>query len=141
MYPDPYAFKPECFLLDGKPNPAVKDPDCAAFRFGQMYGLPGQDFHLSFIIDTESVPGGTWGGRPSGSRWRPFSRRSTSIRPAGHVIELTFEYLTALVRYDYIYAVPTRGSYAWLCSAPLPFKCSITPRSNEAAKLIRGIVR
>ncbi|KAJ7263551.1 cytochrome P450 [Mycena rebaudengoi] len=123
MYPDPYAFKPERFLLDGKPNPAVKDPDCAAFRFGQMYGLPGQDFHLSFIIDTESVPGGTWGGRPSGSRWRPFSRRSTSTRPAGHVIELTFEYLTALV------------------SAPLPFKCSITPRSNEAAKLIRGIVR
>ncbi|KAJ7261643.1 cytochrome P450 [Mycena rebaudengoi] len=79
MYPDPYAFKPERFLLDGKPNPAVKDPDCAAFRFGR--------------------------------------------RPAGYVIEPTFEYLTALV------------------SAPLPFKCSITPRSNEAAKLIRGIMR
>lgn len=34
MYPDPYAFKPERFLIDGKPNPAVKDPD-AAFGFGR----------------------------------------------------------------------------------------------------------
>jgi hypothetical protein len=63
-----------------------------------------------------------------------------AVDEAGHVIEPTFEYLTALVRYDYIYVVPTNGSYAWLRSAPLPFKCSITPRSNEAAKLIRGIV-
>jgi cytochrome P450 len=38
MYPDPYAFKPERFLLDGKLNPAVKDPDCAAFGFGRRFG-------------------------------------------------------------------------------------------------------
>jgi hypothetical protein len=63
-----------------------------------------------------------------------------AVDEAGHVIEPTFEYLTALVRYDYIHPVLSRGSYAWLRSAPLPFKCSITPRSNEAVRLIRGIV-
>ncbi|KAJ7237789.1 hypothetical protein C8J57DRAFT_1374727 [Mycena rebaudengoi] len=44
------------------------------------------------------------------------------VDEASHIIEPTFEYLTALV------------------SAPLPFRCSITPRSNEAVRLIRGIV-
>ncbi|KAJ7483556.1 cytochrome P450 [Mycena latifolia] len=29
MYPDSYTFKPERFLLNGKPNPAVKDPDAS----------------------------------------------------------------------------------------------------------------
>jgi hypothetical protein len=37
---------------------------------------------LSFTNNTESVPGGTWRGRLSGSRWYPFSRRSTSTRPS-----------------------------------------------------------
>ncbi|KAJ7618782.1 cytochrome P450 [Roridomyces roridus] len=43
MYPEPYTFKPERFLLDGKPNPSVKDPD-AAFGFGRRI-CPGQ--HLA----------------------------------------------------------------------------------------------
>lgn len=44
--------------------------------------LTRTDFHLSFTNNTESVPGGTWRGRLSGSRWYPFSRRSTSTRPS-----------------------------------------------------------
>ncbi|KAJ7106243.1 cytochrome P450 [Mycena epipterygia] len=48
MYPDPYAFKPEHFLLDGKPNPAVKDPDCAAFGFGRRI-CPGRHMARSSI--------------------------------------------------------------------------------------------
>ncbi|KAJ7731625.1 cytochrome P450 [Mycena metata] len=39
MYPDPHAFRPERFLLDGKPNPNVRDPP--AFGFGRRI-CPGQ---------------------------------------------------------------------------------------------------
>jgi hypothetical protein len=37
MYPDPYSFKPERYLLDGKLNPAVTDPDIV-FGFGRRSG-------------------------------------------------------------------------------------------------------
>ncbi|KAJ6447838.1 cytochrome P450 [Mycena sanguinolenta] len=47
MYPDPYAFKPERFLLNGKPNPAVKTPE-AAFGFGRRL-CPGRHMALSSI--------------------------------------------------------------------------------------------
>ncbi|KAJ7445000.1 cytochrome P450 [Mycena galericulata] len=47
MYPDPYAFKPERFLLNGKPNPAVRDPQ-AAFGFGRRI-CPGRHMAASSI--------------------------------------------------------------------------------------------
>lgn len=34
-YPEPEEFKPERFLKDGELNPAVRDPDTAAFGFGR----------------------------------------------------------------------------------------------------------
>ncbi|KAF8187616.1 cytochrome P450 [Mycena galopus ATCC 62051] len=39
-YPDPYDFKPERFLLDGKLNPAIQSPD-VAFGFGRRL-CPGR---------------------------------------------------------------------------------------------------
>ena len=35
MYPNPEAFKPERFLLNGKLNPAIRDPEMVAFGFGR----------------------------------------------------------------------------------------------------------
>ena len=32
---NPEAFQPERYLKDGKLNPNVRDPDCAAFGFGR----------------------------------------------------------------------------------------------------------
>ncbi|KAJ7106241.1 cytochrome P450 [Mycena epipterygia] len=107
MYPDPYAFKPEHFLLDGKLNPAVRDPD-AAFGFGRRI-CPARHMARSSIWITVASILATF-------------NIDKAVDEAGRVIEPTFEYLSGLV------------------SAPLPFKCSITPRSNEAVKLIRGIV-
>ncbi|KAJ7731639.1 cytochrome P450 [Mycena metata] len=47
MYPDPLAFKPERFLLDGKPNPHVRDPQ-AAFGFGRRI-CPGRHMATSSV--------------------------------------------------------------------------------------------
>ncbi|KAJ7106251.1 cytochrome P450 [Mycena epipterygia] len=107
MYPDPYAFKPERFLLDGIPNPAVRDPD-AAFGFGRRI-CPGRHMARSSIWITVASILATF-------------NIDKAVDEAGHVIEPTFEYMAGLI------------------SAPLPFKCSITPRSKEAVALIRGIV-
>ena len=35
MFKDPMVFRPERYLKDGKLNPDVRDPDCAAFGFGR----------------------------------------------------------------------------------------------------------
>ena len=35
VFNDPHEFKPERYLKDGKLNPDVRDPDCAAFGFGR----------------------------------------------------------------------------------------------------------
>ncbi|KAJ7200682.1 cytochrome P450 [Mycena haematopus] len=47
MYPAPYSFKPERFLLDGKLNPEVRDPE-AAFGFGRRI-CPGQHMGTSSV--------------------------------------------------------------------------------------------
>lgn len=41
VYPEPRRFKPERFMLDGKLNPNVRDPDTAAFGFGRRV-CPGR---------------------------------------------------------------------------------------------------
>ncbi|KAJ7607877.1 cytochrome P450 [Roridomyces roridus] len=48
LYPDPYAFKPERFLLNGKLNPAIQVPEAAAFGFGRRI-CPGRHMAASSI--------------------------------------------------------------------------------------------
>ncbi|KAJ7120745.1 cytochrome P450 [Mycena crocata] len=105
VYPEPHAFKPERFLLDGKLDPAMKDP-ISAFGFGRRL-CPGR--HMA-----------------SSSIWLAITSMLATLTVAkvvddeGHVIEPSYEYLSGFI------------------SAPLPFKCSITPRSPGAAGLILG---
>ncbi|KAJ7453443.1 cytochrome P450 [Mycena latifolia] len=107
MYPDPNAFKPERFLIDGKPNPAVRDPD-AAFGFGRRI-CPGRHLATSSVWITIVSILATFDIQKA-------------VDDMGNVIEPTGEYTSAAV------------------SAPLPFKCSITPRSEAAVALIKGIL-
>ncbi|KAJ7469321.1 cytochrome P450 [Mycena galericulata] len=105
MYPDPYAFKPERFLLDGKLNPAVRDPQ-AVFGFGRRI-CPGRHMAMSSIwISIASI-------------LATFDI-TKAVGNNGEILEPSFQYTSELV------------------SVPLPFKCSIRPRSKDAAVLVLG---
>ncbi|KAJ7873152.1 cytochrome P450 [Mycena leptocephala] len=105
MYPDPYAFKPERFILDEKPNPALRNPD-AAFGFGRRV-CPGRHMATSSVWITIASILATFD-------------ITKAVGEDGKVIEPDHEYFSALV------------------IMPLPFKCSIRPRSQEAVDLIQA---
>ncbi|KAJ7851374.1 cytochrome P450 [Mycena leptocephala] len=105
MYPDPYAFKPERFLLDGKPNPAIRNPD-AAFGFGRRV-CPGR--HMA----------------------------TSSVWIAMASILATFD-ITKAVGEDGKVIEPNHDYFSSVVTMPLPFKCSIKPRSQEAVDLIQA---
>ncbi|KAJ7189263.1 cytochrome P450 [Mycena filopes] len=106
MYPDPHAFKPDRFLLNGKPNPNVRDPQ-TVFGFGRRI-CPGRHLAKSTLfIAVASIL----------SSFDIIKAVDTDGQP----IEPTFEFSSHLI------------------NAPLPFKCSILPRSKNAAALIQAI--
>ncbi|KAJ7114001.1 cytochrome P450 [Mycena epipterygia] len=105
VYPEPYAFKPERFLLDGKPNPAVQNPE-AAFGFGRRV-CPGRHMASASVWITAVSVLATFD-------------ITKAVGDDGLVIEPTYEYFPALV------------------SMPLPFKCSVKPRSQRAVELIHA---
>ncbi|KAF7368570.1 Cytochrome P450 [Mycena venus] len=108
VYPDPHAFEPERFLLDGKLNSTVKNPE-AAFGFGRRL-CPGRHMALSSMWITVASILATFD-------------ISKAVGEDGRVIEPSYEYLSGLI------------------STPLPFKCSFTPRSQEAVALIKAAVK
>jgi len=103
-YPDSHSFKPERWLLDGKPNLAMGSPLDAAFGFGRRV-CPGKQFAYSSVWITIASVLATFD-------------ITKATDENGDIIEPTYEYLSAMV------------------TQPLPFKCSITPRSVEAERLI-----
>ncbi|KAJ7931077.1 cytochrome P450 [Mycena leptocephala] len=106
MYPDPYVFNPDRFLLDGELHPAGTLPE-VAFGYGRRV-CPGRYIATSKLwIVVASV-------------LAAFDIRKATDKQ-GNIVEPSYEYGSALL------------------SMPLPFKC-ITPRSTEAAALIRATV-
>ncbi|KAJ7684107.1 cytochrome P450 [Mycena polygramma] len=103
VYPDPYAFKPERFLLDGRLNPAVQKPD-AAFGFGRRF-CPGR--HMA----------------------------NASLWIAVASILSTFDITKAVDEHGEVIE-PTNKFDSGIINSPLPFKCSIKPRSQAAVGLL-----
>ncbi|KAJ7454672.1 cytochrome P450 [Mycena latifolia] len=107
-YQDPHLFKPERFLLDGKLNPAVRDPLDIIFGFGRR-----------------SCPGRYMG-------WDSVWIMVASM--------LTVFDITKAVGEDGKVIEPPPGHVSQLVTTPTPFKCSIKPRSNAAAELIKSTI-
>ncbi|KAJ6569258.1 cytochrome P450 [Mycena capillaripes] len=105
VYPFPHEFKPERFLLDGKLDPAAKDP-MSAFGYGRRL-CPGR--HLATAT--------LWIGIVS--MLATFDIRK-AVNDQGDIIEPTYEYISGFI------------------SGPVPFKCSITPRSTAAVDMIQA---
>ncbi|KAJ6579965.1 cytochrome P450 [Mycena vulgaris] len=106
MYPDPHTFKPERFLLNGKLNPDVRDPETVAFGFGRRI-CPGRHMAASSLWITIA------------SLLATFDIQK-AVDEYGKEIEPSHEYFPGLI------------------SGPLPFECSITPRSRQAEESIRA---
>ncbi|KAJ7894648.1 cytochrome P450 [Mycena olivaceomarginata] len=106
MYPNPEAFRPERFLLNGKLNPAIRDPETVAFGFGRRI-CPGKHMATSTLWITIASILSTFDIRKA-------------VGKDGEVVEPTYEYFPGLV------------------SSPLPFECSITPRSSQAVEVIQA---
>ncbi|KAJ7463862.1 cytochrome P450 [Mycena galericulata] len=105
-YPDPYTFKPERFLLNGKLNPDVQDPERIAFGFGRRQ-CPGLHFARDAIWITIVSILATFD-------------IAKALDEDGREMELSYEFDSRFI------------------SLPLPFRCSIRPRSEEAKALIRA---
>ncbi|KIY69044.1 cytochrome P450 [Cylindrobasidium torrendii FP15055 ss-10] len=106
-YPDPMKFNPDRFMKDGKLDPNVRDPSCAAFGFGRRV-CPGK--HMGYA-----------------SVWLVVA--STLA---------TFDIKQKVD--DYGRPIPVPGTtISGLVSMPVPFECSITPRSRAAADLVSSL--
>ncbi|KAJ8090311.1 hypothetical protein PM082_018907 [Marasmius tenuissimus] len=103
MYPDPYAFKPERWIKDGKINPAIRDIT-SGFGFGRRI-CPGRYLAMFTMYITAA------------SILAAFEI-SKAVDENGEVIEPKVEFISNIQ------------------NRPVPFKCSIKPRSMIHEKLV-----
>ncbi|KAJ7167132.1 cytochrome P450 [Mycena filopes] len=104
IYPDAHAFKPERFLVDGKLNPAICDPETLAFGFGRRI-CPGLHLATSSLWLTVASILSTF-------------TITKALDADGNELEPSYEYAAGLI------------------FSPLPFKCTMTPRSPAAVETI-----
>ena len=55
VFNDPEEFQPERYLKDGKLNPDVRDPECAAFGFGRRSVIKAYFPNIHSLKKTSSV--------------------------------------------------------------------------------------
>lgn len=114
-------FKPERFIGD-KPE---DDPYHVVFGFGRRI-CPGKELaDASLFITLTSVL----------SVFNINKARNSE----GEVIEAVVEYTSGIVSYVHAYFAKSRIIYlSSLISHPKEFECSLTPRSDRAAQLVRA---
>ncbi|KAJ6504457.1 cytochrome P450 [Mycena vulgaris] len=110
-------------ILHDEPNPAVRNPD-AAFGYGRRCGHSHSNI-LSAYTRNRVCPG------------RHMATSSIWIAVAS--ILATFN-ITKAVGDDGQVIEPTHEYFPGLILMPLPFKCSIKPRSQAAAELIHATI-
>ena len=145
-YPDPFAFKPERFLKDGKLNPNIRDPALMAFGFGRRWQWTAT---ISEVVRLTKAKCRLCAGYhiafstfwlTAGSILATFNL-SKAVDKDGRVIEPSSEYSTGLIRWvNFQAASQLKCNLKSWNSHPLPFGCSIKPRSPIAEELIRSAV-
>ncbi|KAJ6580641.1 cytochrome P450 [Mycena capillaripes] len=121
MYPDPQSFNPERFLLDGKLNPAIRDPETVAFFWTEVGALDA--ILKSCLHKCRICPGMHMA---TATLWIKIASILSTLninKPVdqnGKPIEPSYAYFPGLV------------------SIPLPFECSMTPRSSETVGAIQA---
>ncbi|KAJ7454676.1 cytochrome P450 [Mycena latifolia] len=106
VYPDPHAFNPDRYLIDGKLDPAFADPH-PAFGFGRRI-CAGKEMAWSTL-------------------W---------IMIASMLAAFEF---TKVIGEDGEVIEPTPRHTSKFLDSPLPFKCSIKPRSKEVEEIIQSM--
>ncbi|KAH9487255.1 Cytochrome P450 monooxygenase COX2 [Psilocybe cubensis] len=108
VFSEPMKFEPDRYLKNGKLDPSVRSPDCAAFGYGRRI-CPGRHLSDNSLYLIVSSVLSVYDIEPS-------------IDKLGKPIKLEPNFAGGFLSY------------------PVPFQCSIKPRSTSAEQLIRDIV-
>ena len=146
---DPHEFQPERYLKDGKINPDVRDPECAAFGFGRRsvntssttyYFLSNTPLpqYMSWKIPERQLvilncilsSRGIW---YQTTNWRPGKYPQAQTWVHQRIIDVN-------MLFSIKYASNWLLRLLWLDRYPVPFKCIIKPRTPAAEALIRDSV-
>ena len=144
-YPDPFAFKPERFLKDGKLNPNIRDPALMAFGFGRRWQMNSHYFRGYETDQSKNVDYALVIILP----FRLFGWLQLAFWPPSIFLKLWIrmvEWLSLILNIrrasfgEFKPQSVKMQSDEWRNSHPFPFGCSIKPRSPIAEELIRAAV-